>query len=184
MDGCYVVALLDCCRENLSESMRGGGGNAGDQDMMIDAESNINLLITFGCPPSDGTPAKSTIALAYFRYLKSKANDYDGSLILPNALLTWHGTDGKSETLPLISQELRLVHSQWVAKAGSVPPQTLSFDVTAPQKSRGDMRMDAMETLQSMFNEAAPKHNVLFNLKLHKPLSAQELQSKGITERQ
>ena len=35
-----------------------------------------------------------------------------------------------------------------------------------------------------MFNEAAPKHNVLFNLKLHKPLSAQELQSKGITERQ
>ena len=44
----YIVGLLDCCREELKQNMKGGGGNEPDE---IEADK---LIITFGCPPGDG----------------------------------------------------------------------------------------------------------------------------------
>ena len=104
----YVVALLDCCREKLSEAMRGGN----TEQPAEEEEEGMNLVITFGCPPSSGTPAKSEIAVAYFDRLRQKA-DVDGSVILPEALLSWRGTDGRCETLPLIKQSIKLMHENF-----------------------------------------------------------------------
>jgi hypothetical protein len=57
--------------------------------------------MTFGCRPSDGVPAKSTIAKAYFRYLKKAAQPtQDGSaniVVLPGCLNFFQNTDGKCE---------------------------------------------------------------------------------------
>ena len=63
--GSYVIAVLDCCREKLPEATRGTG-----EDVNIDEGDepgrDFNFIVTYGCPPSDGTPAKSTISQAYF----------------------------------------------------------------------------------------------------------------------
>ena len=80
----YVTALFDCCRERMSEAMTRGGNT--DAPVAEVDDNNINLILNFGCPPSDGTPAKSTIAIHYFKHLKAKANVMDGSVILPSAL--------------------------------------------------------------------------------------------------
>ena len=88
------------------ENTRGRGDNVADIDtgghILEDAQTDFNYIVTYGCPPSDGTPAKSTISLAYFQRLKREAEGWTGEVTLPNALTTWQGTDGKAETFPKI----------------------------------------------------------------------------------
>ena len=73
-DGSYVISLFDCCRERLpQELMRGLGAVDEDEDFINEPVSSENLIITFGCMPSDGVPAKSTISKAYFRHLRHSA---------------------------------------------------------------------------------------------------------------
>ena len=60
----FVIALFDCCRERMSETMTRGGNT--DAPIAAVDDGSINLILTFGCQPSDGTPAKSTIAIHYF----------------------------------------------------------------------------------------------------------------------
>ena len=125
MRGSYVAALLDCCREKLPVLQRGGGDNAGDNLEMNDDTigRDMNYIVTYGCPPSLGTPTKSTISLAYFDWLRKKADAYHGDVTLHDALSTWQGTDGKAETFSKISQPLKLKHADWVPKPGSLPSQ-------------------------------------------------------------
>ena len=33
-------------------------------------ENHENFIMTYGCPPTEGVPAKSTIAKSYMKYLK------------------------------------------------------------------------------------------------------------------
>ena len=78
-DGSYVMALFDCCREKISKKETRGLTEGGDEEDMFNPtgmvvpESQENFIITYGCPPSEGVPAKSTIAKAYIRYLKKSA---------------------------------------------------------------------------------------------------------------
>ena len=77
-DGSYVVALFDCCRERIiAEKQRGVIADEDDAIAtagMVLPESHENFIITYGCPPTEGVPAKSTIAKAYVKYLKKSAN--------------------------------------------------------------------------------------------------------------
>ena len=84
MKGTYVVSLLDCCREKIDLTKWRGTANHADlspdlqalfaaQDS-IQQRHDTNLLITYGCPPSMGVPAKSTIAVAYFKFLNGQKN--------------------------------------------------------------------------------------------------------------
>ena len=73
---CYVLGVLDCCRSEFKQNHRGySAPGGGDQDT---EGSQNNLILTYGCPPSDTTPAKSTISVAYFDRLFQKANDATG----------------------------------------------------------------------------------------------------------
>ena len=74
MDGSYVMGLFDCCRERIPAEPSRGGGEVDDDGMAAGGnslpEQQENFIITYGCPPTEGVPAKSTIAKAYIKYLK------------------------------------------------------------------------------------------------------------------
>ena len=76
-DGSYVVSVFDCCREKLPPSQTRGLNTTdfdeGDMFLAAPEDSQENLIMTFGCRPSAGVPAKSTIAKSYFRYLRNSA---------------------------------------------------------------------------------------------------------------
>ena len=93
-DGSYIVALFDCCRERITDiAQRGAGEEEEDEE---GSQNHENFIITFGCPPTEGVPAKSTIAKTYMKYLKQCANK-DGYLALPGPLNFFVGSDGKCE---------------------------------------------------------------------------------------
>ena len=73
-DCSYVIALFDCCREKISQEATRGMGAEEDDGLAAAAESmsenHENFIMTYGCPPTEGVPAKSTIAESYMRYLK------------------------------------------------------------------------------------------------------------------
>ena len=118
MDQSYVIGLFDCCREKIAEGDFRGGKKIDLDSLMNELEENdpsseqtmhTNYLVTFGCPPSKGVPAKSTIAVAYFKFLKKSADD-KGRIVLPGPLNFFLGTDGKCET---ISKVRRPIVLQW-----------------------------------------------------------------------
>ena len=86
--GSYVVALFDCCRERVKvpKAMSSAAHGGADE----------NFIITFGCPPTATVPARSTIARAYFTFLRDAADD-EGAILLPGNLNYWNGDDGKCE---------------------------------------------------------------------------------------
>ena len=72
-----------------------------------------NLVLTFGCRPSDSVPARSTIATNFFAELRNKAHGYDGSVLLPEDMIRWHNDDMQAGLVPLHAQSLYLKHSNW-----------------------------------------------------------------------
>ena len=97
----YIVAMFDCCRET-SPSARGGGTTNSEE---------MNLVISFACAPSTGSPMKSNFAVDYFEYLRRKSHPDDGSILLPDVLNYWKGTDGSAETTCVVHRPLRLEYS-------------------------------------------------------------------------
>lgn len=104
-DGSYVISVFDCCREKLPASQTRGLGasedfDGGDMFLAAPEDSQENLIMTFGCRPSAGVPAKSTIAKAYFKYLRHSANptpDGENYIVLPGCLNFFQNSDGKCE---------------------------------------------------------------------------------------
>lgn len=43
-EGCYVIAVFDCCREQLNSGTKGSG-------QPVYEEGKQNLIMTFGCKP-------------------------------------------------------------------------------------------------------------------------------------
>ena len=107
----YIWAVFDCCRQKVPQLSRGG------EEEEKKAEQHTNLVLTWGCPPSDTVPDKSTIAVAVFDHLRQAADDATGQVTLPGALIGWRGTDGKVETLPLTNVPLKLRFKDWVPRA-------------------------------------------------------------------
>ena len=60
-NGCYVISVLDCCREKWVTK---------DDRFRFpeepDAEGERNLILTFGCPPNCTVDANSFISYQYF----------------------------------------------------------------------------------------------------------------------
>ena len=111
-DGSYVIALMDCCRERITAQASRGSGAVDDDDGLAAATNAIpehheNFIITFGCSPTEGVPAKSTIAKAYMKYIK-KSSDANGYISLPGPLNFFVGDDGKCEHSIKVSQPLLL----------------------------------------------------------------------------
>lgn len=104
-DGSYILAVFDCCREKLLQAVsRGlGAGQEFDEDsptLGAPIDCQENLIMTFGCRPSDGVPAKSTIATNYFKYMRRSANKLptgDRVIVLPGCLNFFQNWDGKCE---------------------------------------------------------------------------------------
>jgi len=63
-----------------------------------DVNYGVNFILTWGCPPSSGVPAKSSIVTSYTEHLVKKIKK--GVLVLPEGLQSYSGSDGKAETLP------------------------------------------------------------------------------------
>lgn len=94
----YIIGLFDCCREKVrSQAMRGesasssSSGDEGEQD-------GENYLFTFGCPPTEGVPSRSTVSRSYLRHLRKNCHPETGQIALPTGLTTYTGKDGKSES--------------------------------------------------------------------------------------
>ena len=137
----YVLAVLDCCRAEFKAQHR--GFQAADNSNP-DADQRTNLIITYGCPPSDTTPAKSTISVAYFDKLRQKADDATGEVKLPYALVGWRGTDGKSETLTLTDMELKLKFENWEPRnVGAKPTAGAAAHVPSADHSAAAIAQDA-----------------------------------------
>ena len=63
MQCCYVIGVLDCCREKIRRdqmAMRGlGGEDEDDEDDQLfgqPKDATENFIITYGCQPTDGVP--------------------------------------------------------------------------------------------------------------------------------
>ena len=99
-DGSYVIALFDCCREKIPPEVSRGMGAEEEDGLEAAAgaipENHENFIMTYGCPPTEGVPAKSTIAKSYMKYLKS-SQDPNGHISLPGPLNFFVGADGKCE---------------------------------------------------------------------------------------
>lgn len=104
------MALLDCCREKLPQEKMRGGNPYNDDGILAKPDENENLIITFGCQPSEGVPAKSTIAKAYFRHLRRSANILNraGQFALPGNLSFFQGVDKKCEHTTRVTAPLLL----------------------------------------------------------------------------
>ena len=89
-DSAYVVGMLDCCREQ--PKTRGGPG------FESDIEDGENIILAFGCPPSRYTPAESTLAKDFFKFLIDSA-DINGYIAVPGNLNFFKTEDRKNETL-------------------------------------------------------------------------------------
>ena len=92
-------------------------------DYGLEHVSQENIIMTFGCQPSSGVPVKSTIARAYFSFLRQQAlQDAEKRIALPGNLSFFTGTDGKCEHVTKVAQPLLL---QWSDKeTNQSAPQT------------------------------------------------------------
>ena len=111
----YVFTLLDCCRTLVRAQNRGPDSctsydDSDDFDQKLEdlfpkKENQLrNYLVTYGCAPSEGVPAKSTVALSYFKHIKKTMNK-NGHVFLPGSVMLFSGADGKAETVAKVSQQ-------------------------------------------------------------------------------
>ena len=100
--GSYVLGVFDCCRAEFTVPTRGGGNNeAGDENFDEgNALENRNCILTFGCAPSGGVDAVSTIAQEYLQHLCADT-DSEGNIQFPSLdFLKWNpGNGGDHVTL-------------------------------------------------------------------------------------
>ena len=77
-NNCFIYGIFDCCREefkeeDFSEAMRAGMGTV-DEDDQDTGDQKGCWMLTFGCPPSKYTPAKSTLVDEIFTQMKKEAD--------------------------------------------------------------------------------------------------------------
>ena len=98
--GGYVLSIFDCCREPLTEAMRGAADVEESIDMSM--QDYHNFILWFGCPAGSQVDARSTIAVDFFRELKNNAKSSDGTVLLPSAMLTSDIGSNGGEMVPKI----------------------------------------------------------------------------------
>ena len=92
IDHNFIIALFDCCRQQITkDDMRGGPATD-------DEQAAKNIILTWGCPPSKGVPAKSSIVSSYSKYVVESIEG--GVVVFPDDLIDYLGDDGNCETVP------------------------------------------------------------------------------------
>jgi len=121
---CYIVGLLDCCRQQVKmDAMRGVEEELGEKK----EDFGVNFIMTWGCPPSSGVPAKSSIVTSYTDRIANKTKK--GVVLFPECLIGYFGNDGKVETLPKCKAFLWL---DVTSKAEAAVVKTAPKPVAAP----------------------------------------------------
>ena len=144
-DGSYIVCLFDCCRERMQPGAARGPGTevSGMLDVPTSAETEENFIITYGCPPTEGVPAKSTIARAYVGYLKQAA-DPKGNIALPGPLNFFVGAGGKCEHSIKVRKPLLL---QWMKQSTASANMTKKISEDLKQFSQG-LKLEKVASVQ------------------------------------
>ena len=73
-------------------------------------EPKENLVITYGCQPSDGVPIKSTLAKSYFRWLRKSAKPFENKqvFVIPGCLNSFMNFDGKADHIIKVGKPMML----------------------------------------------------------------------------
>ncbi len=98
IESTYIVAVLDCCRQEASgaarELVRGVPVIA--KDLEDSEESQQNLILIFGCEPSYSVKAESVVSRTFVKHLSKQ--EKDGELIFPDCIIFYNsGCDAKIE---------------------------------------------------------------------------------------
>ena len=92
--------------------MRGGVPSDPSDNIDMTMDDYFNFILWFGCPAGSQVDARSTIAVDFFQELRNKAKRSDGTVLLPQDMLTSEvGRNG--EMVPKICHQLQLRHSDW-----------------------------------------------------------------------
>ena len=173
--GAYILAIFDCCRERLSEAMR-GGADAPAQDV-ADLEDYCNYVFVFGCPPNSGVSASSTIAVDFFKQLRNVARPHDGSVVLPLDIMTWTpGDDG--ELAQKMKMHLELVHDEW-EPTGPGPQLQMFGDDAQGDDERKNKRLELRNKMAELFVKAK-NENIITELELD-PVDDTMLRNLGVS---
>ena len=104
------MGIFDCCREKISPAMRGTGAAEPMEDNFGDDDQNS--IMWFGCVENGGTDAASDMCEQFFINLRAGADPANGSVKLPDALITWRpGNDGNM--IPICRRGLRLIFADY-----------------------------------------------------------------------
>ena len=112
----YVMVQFDCCRAEVNpdkwhreeRKLETEGDARGEEGLTLEKlKKTSNLIVTYGCEPKKGVQTKSTLVNAFFQFLEIQ-KDETGYITLPGDLIYFRGTDGKSETLPRVSQPIKI----------------------------------------------------------------------------
>ena len=102
--GAYIIGIFDCCREKITQDMR---GNSSNPPIDEDENDHMNHIFWFGCQENGGVSADSTIAVDFFKEVKSVANSADGSVRLPTDMLFWR-PGGSGNMINCVQANLKL----------------------------------------------------------------------------
>ena len=132
--GTFVLAVLDCCRENFVLEGTRGTGAGGDDDE--DLEDYCNLFMTHGCAPNSSVDARSTISETYFQKLRQFMNAKN-EVLIPGRMTTWTpGNNG--EHVPKHSHILKLkftnLEADQMAATDNTPSQAANDAAMAQQR--------------------------------------------------
>ena len=110
--------------------------------------------------------------------MRSRARPYDGKILLPQELMTWHPANGKGEMIQKVKNNVELVHSNWVS-VGKAPRDAYQDDYSEEE--------DAAEVAKSLrlqmkqLYQGAGQENILADMGL-RPLESEHLKINGIRD--
>ena len=81
IENSFVIAILDCCRENWTEKVKLKGGE--EKEAKDAPDPRGNLIMIYRCPPMNKAHAQSTITTDFFNKIR-EATASNGCVLLPD----------------------------------------------------------------------------------------------------
>ena len=81
IENSFVIAILDCCRENWTEKVKLKGGE--EKEAKDAPDPRGNLIMIYRCPPMNKAHAQSTITTDFFNKVR-EATASNGCVLLPD----------------------------------------------------------------------------------------------------
>ena len=114
--GAFVIAIFDCCREQLKLETRGLGQDEGqDNELGNLDDSEGSLIMLFACEAGKRADAVSSVATQFFTHLKDKMDKKWCRTILPDALNIGFNLGNNGEYIPKCKRQLAINYPNAVA---------------------------------------------------------------------